>query len=157
MKVCRKTDKPRWLFLFNDVLVYASLSEKIPGNPKKPPPSLKASTSTSMAQMITNPSRQQPQIKFLFHRMISLDSAQVKDVPDTETLKNAFQIMTTEEKSFTVYTDSPQEKEGWVNDLIKLTTGKVQGFQIRNFFVFNFLFTQKKQTNRSGSGTCLDS
>lgn len=122
MKVCRKTDKPRWLFLFSDVLVYASVSEKITGANKKSS-LLKSNTSTSL-QLVNN-SKQAPQIKFLFHRMISLDSAQVKDVPDTETLKNAFQIMTTEEKSFTVYTETPQEKEGWVSDLIKLTTGKV--------------------------------
>jgi hypothetical protein len=62
------------------------------------------------------------QQRHLFHRMINLASTKVKDVEDTSSQKNAFQIITTEEKSFTVFTDTPEEKKAWMKDLIELTS-----------------------------------
>lgn len=47
----------------------------------------------------------------------------VENVEDTNNLKNAFQIITTEEKSFTVYVDSPEEKEQWLNAISKYAAG----------------------------------
>lgn len=59
--------------------------------------------------------------KYLFHRMTTLSATRVKSLEDTPTLKNAFQILTTEEKSFTVYVETPEEKEAWLHDFSSLT------------------------------------
>ncbi len=53
--------------------------------------------------------------------MLNLQTTKVKSLDDTLTLKNAFQILTPEEKSFTVYSETPEDKEDWIKLLIKLT------------------------------------
>jgi len=45
----------------------------------------------------------------------------VKSLEDSSTLKNAFQVITTEEKSFTVYVETSVEKQEWLKNLEELT------------------------------------
>lgn len=45
----------------------------------------------------------------------------MKPLPDTPTLKNAFQIITND-KSFTVFADTPEEKEFWLQDFMNSKT-----------------------------------
>ncbi len=44
----------------------------------------------------------------------------MKDKEDSSTVKNAFQIITSEEKSFTVYAETPEEKDAWLKDFTSL-------------------------------------
>ena len=53
--------------------------------------------------------------------MLSMTTTNVKALEDTTSLKNGFQIITTEEKSFVVFTETPEEKEAWVKDLTRLS------------------------------------
>jgi hypothetical protein len=55
--------------------------------------------------------------------MLNLKTTTVKSVDDTPLLKNAFQIITTEEKSFTVYVSTPTIKEEWLKDFNQYTVG----------------------------------
>lgn len=52
--------------------------------------------------------------KYKFHRSLNLLHGKVKDVQDKPKHKNAFQIIC-KEKSFTVFTDTPEEKKSWFN------------------------------------------
>jgi hypothetical protein len=54
--------------------------------------------------------------------MVQMSSTRVQSVEDSATVKNAFQILTTEEKSFTVYVDSPEEKAAWLQDFSKVAS-----------------------------------
>ena len=56
--------------------------------------------------------------------MIPLKTTKVKALEDTLSCKNAFQIITTEEKSFVVYTETPQEKDAWIRDITKFSTAE---------------------------------
>jgi hypothetical protein len=75
--------------------------------------------------------------KFMYHRyrymlpinihaprMLPLKTTKVKALEDTLSLKNAFQIITTEEKSFVVYTETPQEKDAWVKDITRYSSAE---------------------------------
>ncbi|GAM22785.1 hypothetical protein SAMD00019534_059600 [Acytostelium subglobosum LB1] len=105
MKVCRKVPKPRFFFLFSDILIYATKSTPI----------MQSGSSTNMAQ--------QANTHFVFHRLMKLKDIKIKDLPDKDTQKNAFQIISTTEKSFTVYTETPKEKTNWLDDLRQLGGG----------------------------------
>eukprot|EP01117_Protostelium_nocturnum_P006600 TRINITY_DN2376_c0_g1_i1.p1 TRINITY_DN2376_c0_g1~~TRINITY_DN2376_c0_g1_i1.p1 ORF type:complete len:623 (+),score=229.58 TRINITY_DN2376_c0_g1_i1:195-1871(+) len=115
-KVCRKSSKFRWVFLFSDALVYASF---VVGTGSKNNKQLRKTASTAMTRP-DNDSSLVP--KHLFHRIIYLNNMQIKDMEDTETQKNAFQIITTEDKSFTVFAETPEEKAKWIKHLTKLTS-----------------------------------
>jgi len=114
MKVCRKTDKPRWFFLFNDALVYASFSS----NTKN-----RGTSTTATLPRAPNHLVKLSDQRYLFHRMVNLHNASVEDVPDNGALKNAFKIVTAEEKSFVVYTETKDEKYLWLKYFNELTTG----------------------------------
>lgn len=125
-KVCRKENKQRLeitsvhillnnffsnqrhFFLFSDVLVYAST---VTGSSRQ--------STAITAEKMTNPnlSGTLVGVKFLFHRMIDLRKTRVKDLEDTSTQINAFQIITTEEKSFTVIAPDEASKDGWLRAL----------------------------------------
>jgi len=49
--------------------------------------------------------------------LLHLDRTGVRSLPDSASLKNAFQVITKEEKSFTVYTKSSEEKDAWIKDI----------------------------------------
>eukprot|EP01133_Synstelium_polycarpum_P017890 gene17890-21342_t len=104
MKVCRKVPKPRWFFLFSDCLIYTSSNAQAQG----PPSPYQAATPTS----------------YTFHRMMSLTDIKIKDLRDRDHQKNAFQIISSTEKSFTVYTETPKEKNNWLEDF-KLLSMKI--------------------------------
>jgi Rap/ran-GAP/FYVE zinc finger/SOS1/NGEF-like PH domain len=82
MKVCRKKNAPRHLFLFNDALAHCSSAAG--------------------------------RDKFVIHKLYDTNTTQIKDMPDAGSLKNAFQIITTEEKSFVVFTQTHQQKSDWL-------------------------------------------
>eukprot|EP01116_Phalansterium_solitarium_P016716 TRINITY_DN3949_c0_g2_i1.p1 TRINITY_DN3949_c0_g2~~TRINITY_DN3949_c0_g2_i1.p1 ORF type:complete len:630 (+),score=205.90 TRINITY_DN3949_c0_g2_i1:159-2048(+) len=118
MKICRKTEKPRWFFLFSDVLVYASVVT-LPG--------AKTDMRGSSAQMSTRQPGTGGTVnsfqRYLYHRMLSLETTRVKELPDTPTMRNAFQIMTQDVKSFVVYTSTAAEKDAWLKDFYDVTHG----------------------------------
>ncbi|KAL5037253.1 hypothetical protein BDV3_006777 [Batrachochytrium dendrobatidis] len=58
--------------------------------------------------------------QFLFHRKLPLDQFRVEHVPDTETIKNAFQIVASE-KSFAVYAETFEQKSKWIEILTSTT------------------------------------
>ncbi|KAJ3306219.1 hypothetical protein HDV03_000139 [Kappamyces sp. JEL0829] len=51
--------------------------------------------------------------QFRFHRSILIDNFNAESIPDSDDVKNIFQIVN-REKSFAVYTETPEEKELWV-------------------------------------------
>ncbi|KAI8058079.1 Dbl homology domain-containing protein [Syncephalis plumigaleata] len=51
---------------------------------------------------------------FVFHRKLLLEHCKVVSVTDNEMVQNAFQILSPD-KSFQVYTESPQEKREWID------------------------------------------
>jgi len=85
MKVCRKTPKQRWLFLFNDILVYAT----------KAGSSAKRNT-------------------FYQPTKLELHYMRLDDVADTDTYTFAFQIVS-RTKSFVVYGTCAEEKVSWMS------------------------------------------
>ncbi|KAL2918478.1 hypothetical protein HK105_201879 [Polyrhizophydium stewartii] len=52
----------------------------------------------------------------MFHRKLLLDQCRIEDVPDTDVVKNRFLIVT-REKSFAVYSDTPEAKQKWLEQL----------------------------------------
>ena len=54
--------------------------------------------------------------QFLFPRKLNLEDCQIRDVPDSETVTNIFEIVNPE-KSFAVYADSAEQKEIWISQL----------------------------------------
>ncbi|KAH6580172.1 hypothetical protein BASA50_006778 [Batrachochytrium salamandrivorans] len=58
--------------------------------------------------------------QYIFHRKLPLDQFQVEDVPDTDVVKNAFQIVASE-KSFAVYAETPELKREWIKKLTSTT------------------------------------
>ena len=48
------------------------------------------------------------------HRSIPLSTLKVHDIPDSDQVKNIFQLVN-REKSFAVYTESLKEKEEWIS------------------------------------------
>lgn len=57
-----------------------------------------------------------PEVPLTFHRKVELEQSKVVDVPDTDYIKNSFQIISPE-KSFAVYCSTPEEKERWVSTI----------------------------------------
>jgi RhoGEF domain/FYVE zinc finger/SOS1/NGEF-like PH domain len=94
-KVCRKTDKQRHFFLFNDAIVYG---DPLPtaGN-----------------------------AKFRFRKFILLPNLKVLSLPDDdpETVKrprtNAFQFLSSQ-KSFVVYCDTLEQKNAWMEAILEV-------------------------------------
>eukprot|EP00727_Mastigamoeba_balamuthi_P011313 m51a1_g6804 putative pleckstrin domain-containing protein (993) ;mRNA; r:243990-249659 len=83
-KVCRKTPKMRYFFLFSDIVVYGTKIE-----------------AAGMAST------------YMFHRLIPLRGAFVKDVRDRAKTQFAFQILA-KEKSFTVCAKDSADKHEWI-------------------------------------------
>ncbi|GAM28971.1 hypothetical protein SAMD00019534_121470 [Acytostelium subglobosum LB1] len=110
MKVCRKVPKPRWFFLFSDCLIYTS---------KGVTPMIQSTTTTNTS--FTAPSTSGAPNTFIFHRMMNLNDIKIKDLKDKDNQKNAFQIISSTEKSFTVYTDTVKEKNHWLDDFSMLS------------------------------------
>ncbi|KAJ3048910.1 hypothetical protein HK097_010078 [Rhizophlyctis rosea] len=54
--------------------------------------------------------------QYVFHRKLHLELCRVIDVPDTQNLRNIFQIISSE-KSFAMYADTPYEKQEWIRAL----------------------------------------
>eukprot|EP01119_Soliformovum_irregulare_P017382 TRINITY_DN5156_c0_g1_i4.p1 TRINITY_DN5156_c0_g1~~TRINITY_DN5156_c0_g1_i4.p1 ORF type:complete len:668 (-),score=201.77 TRINITY_DN5156_c0_g1_i4:275-2278(-) len=106
MKVCRKNHQPRWFFLFSDALMVASVASSSSKN-------LQGSTRTGSS---LNMNTKLDEVRFMIHRSLNLESTRVKSIDDTDDMKNAFQILTTEEKSFTVFVETPEEKKNWLKD-----------------------------------------
>jgi hypothetical protein len=50
---------------------------------------------------------------YIFHRKLPLEYCKVVSVADSETIRNGFQILSPD-KSFQVYTDTPEEKQAWI-------------------------------------------
>merc|ERR1712137_1319234 len=86
VKMCRREPKRRYLFLFNDLLVYCSSNE---GNQT-----------------------------YTFHRAMGLSQLRVDDIPDNSGMSNAFQILSNQ-KSFSVFAESAQDKKSWMADINK--------------------------------------
>ena len=61
----------------------------------------------------------------------------MKTVVDTDTQKNAFQIITND-KSFTVFSDTPEEKELWLQDFNKATSSKAASIILPSLRLFDF-------------------
>lgn len=55
---------------------------------------------------------------YTFHRMMSLSQLRVDDIPDNSGMSNAFQILSNQ-KSFSVFAESPQDKKAWMADINK--------------------------------------
>ncbi|EGG23445.1 pleckstrin domain-containing protein [Cavenderia fasciculata] len=108
MKVCRKVPKPRWFFLFSDALIYATTTNV---NAQQPNPAYAA---------VNTPSG----TSYTFHRMMLLNDVKIKDLKDKDSQKNAFQIISSTEKSFTVYSETQKEKTNWFQDF-KLLSLKI--------------------------------
>ncbi|KAJ3081676.1 hypothetical protein HK102_002203 [Quaeritorhiza haematococci] len=62
--------------------------------------------------------------QYLFHRKLDLEFCRVESVPDTEALKNIFQIVSPE-KSFAMYTRTAREKAEWIR-VIEQTVSDLQ-------------------------------
>jgi hypothetical protein len=91
VKMCRREPKRRYFFLFNDLLVYATVNE------------LQAGFRTT----------------YTFHRAITLHKCRVENIPDASSaMNNAFQVLSNQ-KSFTVFAESPEDKEAWIRDINK--------------------------------------
>ncbi|PRP77925.1 hypothetical protein PROFUN_08459 [Planoprotostelium fungivorum] len=118
-KVCRKSNKKRMFFLFSDALIYATISPVRQMSNKRR--SVVITSSTIESDSFILPSAYQ------FRRWIDIRSLLVEDVPDTSSMKNAFQVVTTEEKSFTVYASDAKEKLTWMNHLQVLTRANKLG------------------------------
>ncbi|KAI8853039.1 Dbl homology domain-containing protein [Chytridium lagenaria] len=86
IKICRRTDQPRYFFLFTDILIYAR-------------------------PLVRRFSIVEDQ--YIFHRILQLDLCHVENVDDTDRLKNVFQLVG-REKSFAMYTDSAEAKAKWL-------------------------------------------
>ncbi|KAI9291816.1 Dbl homology domain-containing protein [Neoconidiobolus thromboides FSU 785] len=50
----------------------------------------------------------------VFHRKVDLEVVKIVDVPDTDNIKNLFQIIS-QEKSFAAYCDTIKEKQSWLD------------------------------------------
>ncbi|EFA79388.1 pleckstrin domain-containing protein [Heterostelium album PN500] len=118
MKVCRKVPKSRWFFMFSDILIYTSVST-----------TPNSSGSTVVGPYVNN--RDAP-TSYTFHRMMNLNDIKIKDLKDKENQKNAFQIISSTEKSFTVYTETPKEKNNWLEDFKLLSIKFVSENQSQN-------------------------
>jgi len=57
-----------------------------------------------------------PNKKYILSRMLKLVDIRIRDIPDSTTYSNAFEI-TSPEKSFIVYVANPQEKIDWVSEI----------------------------------------
>jgi len=88
-KVCRKNIQPRWFFLFNDLLIHASLAET--------------------AQLISLN-------RFLVHQVYPLSEVRTEDIAESETTKYSFMIVTGR-KSFVVIASTQVEKFDWMVDI----------------------------------------
>ena len=53
---------------------------------------------------------------YTFHRAIGLGQLRVDDIPDNSGMNNAFQILSNQ-KSFSVFAESPNEKLKWMEDI----------------------------------------
>jgi len=60
-----------------------------------------------------------PSGRYVFHRMIPLDSCRLEDTPDSDTAKFAFQIYSSQ-KSFAVFAETMEEKVEWLLDLTEM-------------------------------------
>ncbi|KYR02877.1 pleckstrin (PH) domain-containing protein [Tieghemostelium lacteum] len=110
MKVCRKAIKPRWFFLFTDAVMYTSFN----------PNSLAENAGTGAF----SPPTTAMHTTYTFHRLIMLsDINKIKDVKDRDNQKNAFQIVSSSQKSFTVFSETVKEKNNWLNDFRELLAG----------------------------------
>jgi len=90
VKMCRREPKRRYFFLFNDMLLYGTANESV--NSK---------------------------ITYQYHRALGLDKFRVDDIIDpSNTENNAFQVLSNQ-KSFTVYAESEEEKIAWMTDINK--------------------------------------
>jgi len=89
-KVCRRTDKPRMFFLFNDCLVYAE----------------EALTST------------QASARYVLRKKIMLTNLRVKKLEE-ERYKHGFQVIN-DQKSFVVYASDDAERESWLGAIQQL-------------------------------------
>ena len=85
-KICRKETKPRWFFLFNDILIYGKALE----------------TGTSLIAT-----------RYVMSQSFKLFGLRIEDVPNTFYVVNAFQIITPT-KSFTVSAPSKDSKIEWM-------------------------------------------
>jgi RhoGEF domain/FYVE zinc finger/SOS1/NGEF-like PH domain len=101
-KVCRKEVKPRYFFLFNDILIYAGINDA-------------ATTAVGAGGL------------YRFHRAMPLRYTQVSDVPTRAGgRQHAFQVLS-KEKSFSVYARDDDEKGEWLRDLQKTIGDAVSG------------------------------
>ncbi|KAM9965502.1 hypothetical protein ACTFIW_005318 [Dictyostelium discoideum] len=127
MKVCRKEDKFRWFFLFSDALMYCTstnLQQNIINDAGGSGGSGGGSSGNNdlpKFQPLPNTSNH----SFTFHRIMLLsDINKIRDVKDRDNQKNAFQIVSSSEKSFTVYAETQKEKFNWLNDFKELLVDK---------------------------------
>merc|ERR1712137_917217 len=89
VKMCRRTPKRRYFFLFSDLLIYASINESSVNSNK---------------------------ITYTFHRALDLSQVKVEDIPpDDGATDNAFQIRSNQ-KSFAVFAEDKKAKKEWMDD-----------------------------------------
>lgn len=131
IKLCRKAPKPRHIFLFNDMLLYAS-SEKVPSP---------VGTNLKILQ---------------FHsiRTFDLYNVSIRDVPSQPNFEHAFEFLTGT-KSFLVFASSSEEKSNWIAFFALAKEMCLQLHHVsqpRSFLFFSFLLAPT-----SSSSFCLPS
>ena len=124
VKICRKTNKPRVLFLFSDILIYAAMSRTkasvaavsnfassrfVSGIGSMPSQSSSAFSTDTGSPASSGAS-------FIFHRQFELEGMKIVDVKDSPLMRNCFQVQTTE-KSFALLCQSELDKQQWMNAL----------------------------------------
>lgn len=87
MKMCRRTPKKRYFFLFSDMLIYSTIDKETEnGN------------------------------TYNFHRAIDVDQMKVEEAPSSEGMENSFSILSNQ-KSFAVSAETPKLKRKWMQDI----------------------------------------
>jgi hypothetical protein len=89
VKMCRRSPKLRYFFLFSDVLLYCSANETEKDNTKP---------------------------TYIFHRSFDVKQVRVEDIPESEGMENAFQLLSNQ-KSFAVFAESAESKKKWISDI----------------------------------------
>ncbi|KAI3653520.1 hypothetical protein MP228_001467 [Amoeboaphelidium protococcarum] len=118
LKVCRKTNKPRALFLFTDILVYAALSSRssiglISAVDKKDFTGFSTAADSGIGISLNSQTNINAP-SYVFHRLFKLEGMRVVDVQDGPLMQNCFQIISSE-KSFAVLCRSEKDKSEWMS------------------------------------------
>eukprot|EP01117_Protostelium_nocturnum_P012287 TRINITY_DN4522_c0_g1_i2.p1 TRINITY_DN4522_c0_g1~~TRINITY_DN4522_c0_g1_i2.p1 ORF type:complete len:809 (+),score=261.53 TRINITY_DN4522_c0_g1_i2:417-2843(+) len=114
-KVCRRTKKKRWFFLFNDIIIYAKVL-----NPKKiakRSSTVKDDDGEESQDSYYESPISNSKMKFQFHRRMELNETRVDPIlSDLPQMKHAF-VIKNSGKSFIVLAESELDRENWIKDI----------------------------------------